>query len=87
MTQEKVMYGLGAVLFLLNVIGFGIQGYLFGLGGIFLITVFAFYGVAVFLYHRSESAKRVGTLLVLAFGFVAIVGAFYAESQGGVIWY
>ncbi|AIC94525.1 MULTISPECIES: hypothetical protein [Shouchella] len=81
MSQAKVMYGLGAVLFLLNVIGFAIQGYLIGLGGIFLIAVFALYMLAVFLYHRS--AKRLATLLALIFGLVAIVGAFIAETQGG----
>ncbi|GAF23901.1 hypothetical protein JCM19047_3752 [Bacillus sp. JCM 19047] len=69
------------MLFLLNVIGFAIQGYLIGLGGIFLVAVFAFYMLAVFLYHGS--AKRAATLLALIFGLVAIVGAFIAETQGG----
>lgn len=76
------MYLIGIILFILNVVGFAIQGYLFGLGGLFLIGVFAFYMIVVYLHH-SSSLKKLSTFLVLGFGVVAIGCAFVAERFGG----
>ncbi|WP_054709656.1 hypothetical protein [Bacillus sp. JCM 19041] len=85
MNQAKVMYIIGTLLFVLNVIGFAIQGSLIGAGGLFLLVMFAFYMGVVFLYHRSESSKRIATLSILGFGVVAVIGAITAYAQGGYL--
>ncbi len=79
MSQAKVMYVIGIILFILNAVGFAIQGYLFGIGGLFLIGIFAFYMVAVYLHFNSSSLKKIATYLVFTFGVVTIIGAVVAE--------